>query len=578
MKPVPDGIDQWTHPYHGPDNNPQSNDQLVRGDFRTQFIADPKFSPMPEQTVIVGGRIYKAMGHIAHKANQNEMLNTLLCINAYNGTILWSRPNPPGFMIHRNTMVATDDALYLGDHESCKIIDDLTGTVREQITVPEEITDGPVWKWMAIENGILYGSVGHLEIQVDTQRSERRGLGHWPWGMWKGHDYSDPAKSFGFGRTIVAIDLKTKQPLWHYRDEQFLDSRAFCMKGGRIYVYSPEKFLACINAADGQVVWKNSDKALLDAIAPNEPAQYYTSGYSTSCYMKCNDDYVLFAGPQRSKMVVASARDGKLAWTHPVGNLQLVLRDDAIYAAGPEGTHGVRLEYATGSILDQFPARRACTRATGCVDSVFFRATGGTVRLMTGTNTAQHIAPIRPPCQDGVLISNGHLYWGPWMCGCELSLYGNIGLCPTPTKTTDRATRLVLSYTATWKMCSLQAQPGVIGSCNIAAITGGATSPRFGCRPMSSCNGLPRSPRRKCQPLRSWLAVWCLLRIGRESSRLLIPQAISFGRVTLRGRFTIRPPSLKIGCSSVRRTVKSMLSRRVQVAPYGPIASHPKSV
>ena len=91
VKPIPEGADDWSHPYHGPDNNPQSNDSLVRGRLRTQFIGYPKFSPMPEQTVIAGGRIYKAMGHIAHKANQNEMLNTLLCINAFNGTILWRR-------------------------------------------------------------------------------------------------------------------------------------------------------------------------------------------------------------------------------------------------------------------------------------------------------------------------------------------------------------------------------------------------------------------------------------------------------------------------------------------------------
>ena len=431
VKPVPDGIDEWSHPYHGADNNPQSNDQFVRGNFQTQFIAAPKFSPMPQQTVAAGGRIYKAMGHIAHKANQNEMLNTLLCVNAYNGTVLWKRPNPPGFMIHRNTMVATDDALYMGDHESCKIIDATTGEVRDQITIPAEITDGPVWKWMAIDNGILYGLVGNLEIQVDTQRSDRRGLGHWPWGMWKGHDYKDPEKSFGYGRTFVAIDLKTKQPLWHYRDEQFLDSRATCMKDGRIYCYSPEKFLCCIDAADGKLIWKNADKNLLDAIAPNERAQHYITGYATTCYMKCDSDYIFFAGPQRKQMVVAYTADGKLAWTHPAGNLQLVLRDDAIFAAGQQGTTGVRLDYASGSILSTFPARRACTRATGCVDSIFYRATGGTVRVMTDTNQATHIAPMRPPCQDGVIISNGHLYWGPWMCGCQLSLYGNIGLAPS---------------------------------------------------------------------------------------------------------------------------------------------------
>ncbi|MCA9063448.1 MAG: PQQ-binding-like beta-propeller repeat protein, partial [Planctomycetaceae bacterium] len=49
-----------------------------------------------------------------------------------------------------------------------------------------------------------------------------------------------------------------------------------------------------------------------------------------------------------------------------------------------------------------------------------------------------HIAPMRPPCQDGVIISNGHLYWGPWMCGCQLSLYGNIALGPaTPGSSRD---------------------------------------------------------------------------------------------------------------------------------------------
>jgi outer membrane protein assembly factor BamB len=431
LKPVPDGIDDWSHPYHGPDNNPQSNDQRVRGEFRTQFLGYPKFSPMPEQTVIAGGRIFKAMGHIAHKANQNEMLNTLLCINAYNGTILWTRPLSPGFMIHRNTTIATEDALYMGDHESCKVIDARTGEVRHQITIPEQITDGPVWKWMAMQDGVLYGLVGNPEMSVDTKRSDRRGLGHWPWGMWEGHDYKDPRTAFGYGRTVVAIDLNSSEIIWNYRDDEFLDARAVCMSGDKLFCYSPERFLMCLNANDGRLLWKNTDKELLEAIGANSKAQHYTTGYATTCYMKCSEDYLFFAGPQREKLVAASTADGQLAWTHPVGNLQLVLRDDALWAAGPQkGKNGVRLDYDSGEVLATFPARRACTRATGCVDSIFYRANGGTVRVVTETNTAQHIAPMRPPCQDGVLISNGHLYWGPWMCGCQLSFYGNICLAP----------------------------------------------------------------------------------------------------------------------------------------------------
>jgi outer membrane protein assembly factor BamB len=204
----------------------------------------------------------------------------------------------------------------------------------------------------------------------------------------------------------------------------------FRSKNGRIYCYSPGEFLCCIDATNGKRLWKNSDEDLLEAIAPNQRAQHYITGYATTCYMKCSHDYLFFAGPQRKQMVVASAIDGKLSWTYPVGNLQLVLRNDAIFAAGQQGTTGVRLEYSSGKVLSEFPARRACTRATGCIDSIFFRASGGTVRLMTDTNAVQHISPMRPPCQDGVIISNGLLYWGPWMCGCQLSLYGNIGLAP----------------------------------------------------------------------------------------------------------------------------------------------------
>jgi outer membrane protein assembly factor BamB len=439
-KPVPEGMDDWSHPYHGPDNNPQSEDQLVRGDFQTQFIGTPKFSPMPEQSVVAGGRIYKAMGHIAHKANQNEMLNTLLCINAWNGTIQWRRDLHEGFLIHRNTMIAAPDALYMGDHESCKVIDGVTGEVRREITIPEEISDGPVWKWMALKDDVLYALVGNLEVKVETMRSNRPGLGHWPWGMWKGHDYKDPRTAFGYGRTIVAIDRNSGEILWHYRDEEFLDARAICMKNGKIFCFCAEKFLACIDADNGQLLWKNTDDDLLEAIGPNQAAQHYITGYATTCYMKCSDRHIFFAGPQRQKTVVASAADGSLQWTNDIGNLQLVLREDAVYAAGPQKSSGLRLDYDTGTTIASFPARRACTRATGCADSIFFRASGGTVRLMTDDNHAEHIAPMRPPCQDGVLVSNGHLYWGPWMCGCQLSLYGNIGLRPMGDEIIDRAT------------------------------------------------------------------------------------------------------------------------------------------
>ena len=438
VKPCPAGGDVWSHPYHGPDNNPQSVDENVPAPYLTQFLADPMFSPMPEVTVAGGGRIYRAHGHISHKVNQNALLNTLVCSNAYNGTILWTRPLKEGFMIHRNTMIAAPEGLYLADDESCKLIDPETGQVRDEIVIPEGTADGPVWKWMALVDGVLYALIGGEEIKPDTQISTTPGMGHWPWGMWQGHEYADPATNFGFGRNLVAIDPKTKKILWNHKEAEYLDSRGVCMNGDRIFCYGPEKFLAAVDTKTGDLLWKNSDAELLEAIGPNHKAQLYVTGYSTSTFIKCNQDYVFFAGPQRLRLVVASTANGKLVWQKEYGNYQLVLRDDAVYAAGPQlyggktepDAYGAKLAYDTGEVLAGLPIRRACTRATGTVDSVFYRTSGGTVRFDTNQNSANHIAPMRPPCQDGVIISDGHLHWGPWMCGCQLSLYGNICLGP----------------------------------------------------------------------------------------------------------------------------------------------------
>ncbi|KPK50871.1 MAG: hypothetical protein AMK72_01075, partial [Planctomycetes bacterium SM23_25] len=66
-------------------------------------------------------------------------------------------------------------------------------------------------------------------------------------------------------------------------------------------------------------------------------------------------------------------------------------------------------------------------------DSIFFRAADGTVRYLPEAGRTEHIAPMRPSCHSGVIVSNGLLYWGPWICGCRLSLFGHVCLGPAGT-------------------------------------------------------------------------------------------------------------------------------------------------
>jgi outer membrane protein assembly factor BamB len=430
-KPYAPDTDEWTHPYHGPDNNPQSADQAARRPYLTHFMAEPWYCPLSQMTVVSGGRMFKVFGDRSSARPQEQYINTLVALSAFNGTLLWKRPLSEGFMVHRNTLIATPETLYLADDKSCQLIDAATGQVRSEIVVPAGLADGPVWKWMALADGVLYALVGEKELPGEALRGDRiRGAG-WPW--WKINKYQ-----FGFGRTLLAIDPGTQKVLWNHRQEEPIDGRALCLNNGQLYFYCEGKFLACLDARTGSVVWKNSDAELLEAIGPAGPAQNPMLGFASTAYMKAGEEALFFAGPQRPRIVAASTRDGKLLWQRQGGNSQLVLRPEGLYALGEgriqSATSSVKLAPLTGEVLAEFPSRDRCTRATGCVDSIFTRggAGGSTAVFDVSSNQPRLgvVSPMRPACTDGVVVAHGYLYWGPWMCRCDLTQLGVISLGP----------------------------------------------------------------------------------------------------------------------------------------------------
>ncbi|MCX7428525.1 MAG: PQQ-binding-like beta-propeller repeat protein [Planctomycetia bacterium] len=375
------------------------------------------------------GCVFKAFGHVGYKERDWPWLNTLVAINGYNGTMLWKRPLEPGFNIHRNTMIATAEVLYVGDSKSCKLIDTATGKLKDEITAPEGST-GPVWKWMALRDGVLYAIVGEEEFRDETLRGNRTDAG-WPWRpMTAGYDAKE--YPWGFGRTLFAMDLKTRKVLWLDNEEKPIDARAVAMTGNRIIYYCHPNFLACRDAGEGKVLWRNADQDLLEAIGPHHRAQEPSTGFSSQVYMVASDKAVYFAGPQRTRLVAASTENGKLLWQYPHGNFGLVLRDEGLFAMGRTGPSKL-FEPLTGKIIADIECLRGnCTRATGTVDSVFARGHehSGTVRIGAADLKFERMALMRPDCHDGVIVANGLLYWGPWMCDCSLSLVGIICMGP----------------------------------------------------------------------------------------------------------------------------------------------------
>jgi len=434
VKPFPQGIDDWSHPYHGPDNNPQSRDQVARAPYLTQFLAEPYYAPLPQAGVASAGRVFKAFGNIAFHEREEPLLDSLVAFNGYNGTMLWRRRLAPGVMIHRNTMIATPEILYVGDDKSCKRIDAASGQLIDEIIPPLDVAGGTFWKWMGLENGVLYALVGEQE-QKDPVIRQRRETHGWPWDpLSKG--FNQPENPWGFGQNLLAIDLESKKILWRHQEQEKIDSRALCMKNGRIYVYRHGSYLACLDAKDGKTLWRRTPQnapELFAALGPYLNRQDWRTNWRTTSYLKCSDKALYFAGPTIGKLLAVSADDGKALWENPYSNFQLVLREDGLYGiSGEIDKHpSLKLDPLTGKVLASIDTkRRACARPNGSVDAIFYRAMGGSARLDAASQKPQWVSPMRAQCHDGVTIANGLLYWWPSSCDCQETLYGITCLGP----------------------------------------------------------------------------------------------------------------------------------------------------
>lgn len=436
-KPFPEGMDDWSHPYHGPDNNPASKDRLAKGPYLTQFLADPRYAPLPQVAVVSAGRVFKLFGHIAFKEREEPWLNTLAAFNGFNGEFLWRRPVTPGLMIHRSTLIATPTTVYFADDQSCKVIEAATGQLKDEIAPPAEVTGGTFWKWMGLEDGVLYALIGAEEPRdpVIRMRSDRHG---WPWDPLS-PGFNQKENPWGFGHTLVAIDPKTKAIRWQHREKEAIDSRALCMTAGRLFLFRQGTFLACLDARTGRELWRKTaanSPEFRETFGPVLNRQDWRTNWRTTAYARCTDQALYFSGPTLDRLLALSAVDGRILWQHPYNNYQLVLLDDGLYALSGQIDTEVSRKFdpLTGKVLEELKlGRRACTRPTGALDAVFCRASGGSTRWDITTDQAQLISPMRAQCQDGVTIGNGLLYWWPSVCDCNLTLYGITCLGPAGT-------------------------------------------------------------------------------------------------------------------------------------------------
>ncbi|MBN2326179.1 MAG: PQQ-binding-like beta-propeller repeat protein [Candidatus Omnitrophica bacterium] len=430
-KPAQKGVDDWPVWEHGPDNNPVSSDEVIQSPFMTKWLGAPFYNTMPMITTASGGRLFLAMGHIAHHEREEPWLNTLLARNAYNGTILWTLKLPDGYLVHRSAYAATPDTFYMIDLDGsgCLMLDPETGMEQGKIEVADLVPGQ--WKWMTLHDGVLYFLAGKEKDPSETT-IVRSDYTHWSWGELSRGYYTERAP-WGFGDTIAAYDIKNQHLRWMHNENQPIDSRAMSFGGGRLYFYGPDSHVGCLDAKTGDVVWTNDDPTLRKLIEEKGRGLSSTPGFRTMCFSVYTPDALFFEAQTRMNIVAVSLEDGRYLWHRKKStfNPNIMYVDGQLIVGIGEGGDTLEVNPLTGeTIRDLGFKKRSCARLTATPESFFCRGwVEGLTRYDRQTGEVQFNGAFRPSCNDGMLPAFGHLYTGPWPCDCNLSVMGQIALC-----------------------------------------------------------------------------------------------------------------------------------------------------
>lgn len=270
----------WTHQYHDPANTITSEEGRLSSALGMLWFRDDDFD-VPSRhgrgvaPLFSGGLLFV------------EGIDAVRAIDAYNGRTVWEVPFPDiqkpydaehlvGTAVTQGNMCIDDGRLYIrtvgvqadGDYwaRSCVVLDAASGRKLAEYRVPDDAAadDGSrYWGYIAVEDGVLYGSV------VDTGHVVR-------------HAYreSDMNQLFSESTVFFALDAVTGDHLWTYRAANSIRHNAIAIGNGRVYlidralatadrlrnphrggetpVHETGKLVA-LNCRTGDVVWESED-------------------------------------------------------------------------------------------------------------------------------------------------------------------------------------------------------------------------------------------------------------------------------------------------------------------------------
>lgn len=424
---VTPGMAEWSHQYGGPQNAAFNGESLGGAsrteDLEVQWLGRPGPRAQPDRNgrkpspLSTGGRLFV------------QGLQRIIALNAYNGTLLWSREIPPlmRFNMPRDcaNWCADEGNVYAAIQDRCWRLDAATGEVTTRYRLPNA-APGTDWEWsyVAIQGRQLLGST----VKAGTAYTE----------YWGGSDagwydaLTGPATYKVCSENLFSLDQPTGERQWMYSHGRIINS-TISVANGRVYFVEsrhpqvlnapsdrlglPELWqdlhLVALNLEQGRVEWDRKIEP-----APGEVVFYLAQG---------------------SERLVLVSSGGKAYHTYTFAETtgELLWQKELKWPSDNHGGHMARpaivgtrlfvrpfaLELATGKTLPNAMPGGGCGTYAATEKALFFRNSNVTVWDPERGYTSAW-SRLRPDCwlstipAAGLLLSpegGGGCSCGSWM-------------------------------------------------------------------------------------------------------------------------------------------------------------------
>ena len=457
VKPWPEDMDEWTHHYHGADNNPVAHDNHVGIPRHLRWIDGPVWARHHNETPSVSafvssqGRVFYIVDETPTGFTSGPETWTLVARDAFNGALLWKEHVPDwglsawtpvkmggyyGRFEHPvlvKRLVAGGDMVYatLGYNAPVTALDAATG--KKLWTCPEKGYADE----LAFSNGVLFVT-SYAQKQQPLEEKE------------------DP----GQDKSVRAYDTKSGKELWVSKQYAGINPKADHLAGLRhlfmtvgkthVFVVDGDQVVA-LDRDSGEEDWRTTMptretldfgfgynvKGLCKLVAADKTllaVQMAPGGFREGKLLYGTNRSQMWDAPMHTILQAYDTEDGKILWTLPAGVWgqyslpELFVFDDLVWIYARAGMKVMGLDLRTGekkkerSIEDAFSNQHhhRCygNRAT---ERYLITSYRGLEYLPWDSEATDHDHWIRGTCQLGVFPCNGLTYAPPHPCDCYIT-------------------------------------------------------------------------------------------------------------------------------------------------------------